>query len=105
MASKSFETKLLQQLKFAINLFRLAAINLAMEYTYRFEDFSFELLKIVLEICRSEHFIYFKSSVQYPAQILFSLDLGFFSGGLRLLRQQFVYCAQNHSDLLFLLPF
>ena len=59
------------------------------EYTYRFEDFSFELLKIVVEIRLSEHFIYFKSSVQCPAQILFSLDLGFFSRGLRLLRQQF----------------
>ena len=58
MVSKSFETKLLQQLKFAINLFRLAAINLTMEYTYRFEDFSFDFLKIVVEIHgRSEYFI------------------------------------------------
>ena len=58
MVSKSFETKLLQQLKFAINLFRLAATNLTMEYTYRFEDFSFDFLKIVVEIYgRSEHFI------------------------------------------------
>ena len=58
MVSKSFETKLLQQLKFAINLFRLAAINLTTEYTNRFEDFSFDFLRIVVEIHgRSEHFI------------------------------------------------
>ena len=58
MVSKSFETKLLQQLKFAINLFRLVAINLTMEDTYRFENFSFDFLKIVVEIHgRSEHFI------------------------------------------------
>ena len=58
MVSKCFETKLLQQLKFVINLFRLAAINLTMEYTYRFEGFSFDFLKIVVEIHgRSEHFI------------------------------------------------
>ena len=58
MVSKSFETKLLQKLKFAINLFRLAAINLSMDYTYRFEGFSFDFLKIVVEIHgRSEHFI------------------------------------------------
>ena len=61
-----------------MNLFRLEAINLTMEYTYRSEYFSFELLKIVVEICRSEDFIYFKSSVQCLAQILFSVDLGFF---------------------------
>ena len=58
MVSKSFETKLLQKLKFAINLFRLAAINLSMDYTYRFEGFSFDFLKIIVEIHgRSEHFI------------------------------------------------
>ena len=58
MVSKSFETKLLQQLKFALNLFRLAAINLSMDYTYRFEGFTFDFLKIVVEIHgSSEHFI------------------------------------------------